>query len=397
MTTDGARRADAELRAVVPAVAANLPSVVSRTIDRLVSELVGYRDLGSRDLATSVNGQFDYLLASISGTPARAGGMGPQKVGRQRAEQGVALHEVLEAYRITVAELWTEVQSAALANGTEARIVVGLAGDMFGRLEEVSRIAILAYQERAAELLVEREAERAATLEALFRGYLTGRDEIWRAAARLELPLEGRFVAVVGASTGGADPLPDVYAQLRARDLGSAWRMTPDLKVGVVSLQDASVDSVLEVLRPLAVGPVGVSTVFDSLAHASQGVYLARLMMAAIPNGKKGVRQLEKTPMLALLAASPDTARMMIHAVLGEVLALPVRTREPLLATLVEWLEARGSVADAAQALFCHPNTVRYRINRIEQILRTDLSDPVALADVSAAVQALKLFPPQDE
>lgn len=393
MTSDGARRADAELRAVVPMVAANLPAVVGRTIDHLVSELPGYRDLGNRDLATSVNGQFDYLLASISGARARAGGMGPQKVGRQRAEQGVALHEVLEAYRITVAELWTEVQAAALANGTEARIVVGLAGDMFGRLEEVARIAILAYQERAAELLVEREAERAATLEALFRGYLTGRDEIWRAAARLELPLEGRFVAVVGASSGGADPLPDVYAQLRARGLGSAWRMTPDLKVGVVSLQEASVDNVLEVLRPIVVGPVGVSTVFDSLAHASQGVYLARLMMAAIPAGKRGVRQLE---MLALLAASPDTARMMIHAVLGEVLALPVRTREPLLATLVEWLEARGSVADAAQALFCHPNTVRYRINRIEQILRVDLSDPVALADVSAAVQALKLFPPQD-
>lgn len=397
MTSEGAQRADAELRAVVPKVAANLSAVVTRTIDRLVSELVGYRDLGSRDLATSVTGQFDYLLASISGTRPRAGGLGPHKVGRIRAEQGVALHEVLEAYRITVAELWTEVQAAALANGTDARIVVGLAGDMFGRLEEVSRIAILAYQERATELLIEREAERAATLEALFRGYLTGRDEIWRAAARLELPLEGRFVAVVASVSGGADPLPDVYARLRARGLGSAWRMTPDLKVGVVSLKDATVDSVLDVLRPLALGPVGLSNVFDSLAHASQGVYLARLMMAAIPAGKKGVRQLEKTPMLALLAASPDTARMMVHAVLGEILALPVRTREPLLATLVEWLEARGSVADAAKALFCHPNTVRYRMNRIEQVLRTDLSDPVALADVSAAVQALKLFPVQEE
>ena len=136
-----------------------------------------------------------------------------------------------------------------------------------------------------------------------------------------------------------ADSPRGARAQLRARGLGSAWRMTPDLKVGVVSLQEASVDNVLEVLRPIVVGPVGVSTVFDSLAHASQGVYLARLMMAAIPAGKRGVRQLE---MLALLAASPDTARMMIHAVLGEVLALPVRTREPLLATLVEWLEARA-------------------------------------------------------
>lgn len=389
-----AARADEELRAVLPAVAHRLQELVGRTERRLVGELPGYGDLPHHDLRTSITGQFEYLLASIGGTPRPQGGLGPNETGRARAEQGVALHAVLEAYRITVAELWQEVQTAALAQGTDPRIVIALAGDMFGRLEEVSRIAILAYQDRAAELLVGREAERAATLEALFKGYLHGKDDIWRAATRLELPYDGRFVAVVASSTGVEDPLPDVYAILRRRGLGSAWRLTPDLKVGVVSLRQREVNVVLEALAPLARGRVGVSTVFTTLAGTSHGVYLARLMMTAIPESEGGVRQLEDTPLAALLAASPETARMLINTVLGDLLALPAKVRSPLLDTLVVWLETKGAVPEAAQALFCHPNTVRYRINRISEVLNADLADPAALAEVAAAVQALKLFPP---
>jgi DNA-binding PucR family transcriptional regulator len=133
--------------------------------------------------------------------------------------------------------------------------------------------------------------------------------------------------------------------------------------------------------------------VFTSLGDASHGVYLARLMMTAIPAGETGVRQLDDSPLAALIAASPDTARMLIRAVLGNLLAMPDRARDPLVETLEHWLEAKGSVAEAAHTLFCHPNTVRYRINRLEEILGVDLSDPGDLAEVASAVQALKLFP----
>lgn len=385
-------RAHQELRSVVPVVRSDLWNLVDRTEKRLVSELPGYRDLPRGALRSSIAGQFEYLLASILGEEHPVGGIGPSETGRSRAEQDVALHAVLEAYRITVAELWQDVQAAALAQGTDPKVVVKLAGEMFGRLEEVSRIAILAYQERSTELLIEREAERAATLEALFKGLLTGRDEIWRAAARLELPMQGRFIAVVAASQG-ADPLPDVYARLRRRGLGSAWRLTPDAKVGIVSLREHDVTAVLRVLEPLVSGRVGVSPVFTSLSATSQGVYLARLVMTSIAEGDSGVQQLADSPLAALFAASPETSQMLVQSVLGDLLTLPEKVRDPLLETLDQWLEAKGSVADAAQALFCHPNTVRYRINRLEEVLDVELSDPRDLAEVTAAVQAYRLFP----
>jgi DNA-binding PucR family transcriptional regulator len=54
-----------------------------------------------------------------------------------------------------------------------------------------------------------------------------------------------------------------------------------------------------------------------------------------------------------------------------------LRQREPLLAmTLQTYLDCFGDVATAAAELQVHPNTVRYRIRRLERLLDTSVSDP---------------------
>ncbi|GAA4540830.1 PucR family transcriptional regulator [Mycobacterium paraffinicum] len=54
-----------------------------------------------------------------------------------------------------------------------------------------------------------------------------------------------------------------------------------------------------------------------------------------------------------------------------------LRSREPVLAeTLRVYLDSFGDVADAARSLHVHPNTVRYRIRRIEKLMSTSLADP---------------------
>jgi DNA-binding PucR family transcriptional regulator len=54
-----------------------------------------------------------------------------------------------------------------------------------------------------------------------------------------------------------------------------------------------------------------------------------------------------------------------------------LRAADPVLAdTLRAYLDAFGDVGAAAQWLHVHPNTVRYRVKRIEQVLGTSLDDP---------------------
>ena len=54
-----------------------------------------------------------------------------------------------------------------------------------------------------------------------------------------------------------------------------------------------------------------------------------------------------------------------------------LRAREPVLAeTLRVYLDSFGDVAAAARSLHVHPNTVRYRVRRIENLMSTSLADP---------------------
>ncbi len=66
-----------------------------------------------------------------------------------------------------------------------------------------------------------------------------------------------------------------------------------------------------------------------------------------------------------------------------------LRDSEPVLAeTLRVYLDCFGDVAGAAGILHVHPNTVRYRIRRIEQLLTTSLADPDVRLLLSLSLRA---------
>ncbi|MCX2930737.1 helix-turn-helix domain-containing protein [Mycobacterium sp. CVI_P3] len=66
-----------------------------------------------------------------------------------------------------------------------------------------------------------------------------------------------------------------------------------------------------------------------------------------------------------------------------------LRDAEPVLAeTLQVYLDSFGDVAAAAATLHVHPNTVRYRVRRIEQMLSTSLADPDVRLLLSLSLRA---------
>jgi DNA-binding PucR family transcriptional regulator len=58
--------------------------------------------------------------------------------------------------------------------------------------------------------------------------------------------------------------------------------------------------------------------------------------------------------------------------------------------TLRAYLDSFGDVASAAQWLHVHPNTVRYRVRRIEQALGTSLADPDVRLLLSLSLRATR-------
>jgi DNA-binding PucR family transcriptional regulator len=56
--------------------------------------------------------------------------------------------------------------------------------------------------------------------------------------------------------------------------------------------------------------------------------------------------------------------------------------RQVLFETFRAWLDNDGSMRGAADVLFCHPNTVRYRMHRIEQRTGRYLTRPRDVAEL---------------
>jgi DNA-binding PucR family transcriptional regulator len=77
--------------------------------------------------------------------------------------------------------------------------------------------------------------------------------------------------------------------------------------------------------------------------------------------------------------------------VLGPVLHLAESDRDVILETLETYIDTGGSAADAAALLHCHPNTVRYRLRRIEELTGRSFTRPNDMAELAAAAYGLEL------
>ena len=180
---------------------------------------------------------------------------------------------------------------------------------------------------------------------------------------------------------------------MSALDVSSVWRLQPEQSVGVVSLRrDAQVASALDTLTHHAMARVGVSPMLTQLRQANRGLSLARLAMDHLPPGA-GVEQFRDSPLSMLVAAAPVAAIEAARSVLGDLLTLREADRDLLLSTLLAWLDAGGSADAAAAALYCHPNTVRYRLRRIEKVTQRSLGAPAEVAELVTAVRAWNELP----
>jgi PucR C-terminal helix-turn-helix domain/GGDEF-like domain len=385
-----------EIAETAESVRARLPELVDRIVQRILAEIEFYRDrevVGVQDLRDSVGSNLESMVAQLTtGPPPDLSA--PRTTGRRRAEQGTPLADILHAYRIGFTEFWEAiVEEGRRSMRAPPDTLVDAASDVWWLIGEYTQELTVAYREAAAELLLAGAQERSALVEALFTGGIPDRDTLWEAAKLLRLPWEGVFVVVAAEAPGLAqEGLPDVEALLAARGMGSAWRLHPDIQTGVVSLRrEDAVPVLLELLGGGVRARAGVSPVYHSLGDTPRALHYARLVLGSLPAGAPAVAQFEQTPLRVLAAAAPDAAAELARTVLGPVLDLPAQDRSSLLGTLQAWFEAGGSAAETGRRIYCHPNTVRYRLRRLQEHTGRSLEDPRAAAELLAALEALRL------
>ncbi|TQJ37383.1 MULTISPECIES: PucR family transcriptional regulator [Streptomyces] len=383
-----------DISGVAAALHSRLPELGERIAQRIRSDVDAYDEeslIPFDSLRRSCTANADLVLSHLGHadapdpSPAR-------ETGRVRAEQGVPLADTLHAYRVGFELLWTEI---LLESRTHPEVsddqLVSQSAEIWALFGLYAEAVAAAYRETSAELTSQRHARRSALVEALFTGVIADRTTLWEAARELGLPEHGPY-AVVAAAAGapGQEPLAGIEAELRQAQLASAWRLLPDHQIGVIALPTPTAESAcLRVLRR-ARARVGVSPCFPSLRDTPQALHFARLALAGLRGTGPGVARFDDNPLAMVVAAAPAEAAHLVGVVLQPLVDLPVAERARLLETLEHWFAAAGSATEAARGLFVHPNTVRYRLRRVEELTGRSLSDPRAVADIGAALLAVR-------
>jgi DNA-binding PucR family transcriptional regulator len=137
---------------------------------------------------------------------------------------------------------------------------------------------------------------------------------------------------------------------------------------------------------------IGVSSqrdVVDEYRHAAREAEVAVKLGAAIHG--EGVMLFEDLGVYRLLAANGDTRELhqSVQRWLGPLIQYDEARNAELVRSLSEYLERGGSLDQAAETLFIHRSTLKYRLGRIASLTGVDLADPDARFNLQLATRTL--------
>ena len=258
-----------------------------------------------------------------------------------------------------------------------------------GFAELVASVVVAGYRDEQKRQLLSEASQRPFLIDSLLEGRAVDRWSLCEMASHLRLPADGPFVVIVAEGPAvGIEALPEVESKLRSRDVYSAWRLRPDMQVGIVHVKsDRHLDQILGLVSRLATNRVGVSARFDDLHDTPQALHFAKVMLRGRPHQASPVAVFDGSILATAAVSAPDVMVKLVGNALDGFDDLPDAEREMLFETFRVWQDSDASVRSAAEVLICHPNTVRHRLRRIEQRTSRSLSRPKDVAELCLALE----------
>jgi sugar diacid utilization regulator len=279
---------------------------------------------------------------------------------------------------------------------------------------EVSRTITEAYLEVAPSASGARERTHQSFVDDFLAGSFLSDEDLGTRAARFKYDLRSPHAIVLLAARTGA-PLEEGDS----RRIVEPWvlagealmRLVRDaLPIAVVpmpiphavALVPAPVSArwpellaVCEGLRAkhhviiLAVPPVaGAVAIYDAYTDARASLGLARQVL----RGQERVASVDDLRVYRVLQGRLEDRRQFVRTTLGPILELKESRRRPLLDSIEAWYAAEGGIDEAAGRLFVHPNTLRYRLRRVEQLTGHSLRAPHHQLRLHLALHLLRLL-----
>jgi hypothetical protein len=394
--TRNAEHVDRDIARLADALLDRLDELAAAMAQRVSAEVSFYVDstiVPYDNLRKDCYAQLSAILPTLAGPLAPDTAYATQS-GRQRAADGVPLPKIMDSYRVSGRFIWENLVAEAEQTGAlDSAALVRAASKIWLILDSFTQAMATAYRDVITERIIAHEHERSALVAALLEGRITDNQTLWESAEALGISRRGPYVVVAAELAAvGRQALPEVDARLRAQDLPSAWRLLPDLQVGIVVLpkKEGGLDRLVAVLNRRARHPVGVSPPYPTLDGTRTALRFAKIAMSGVrPTGPK-VIVFDKSPLAVAAASAPEVMARIVGSILGPLDQLPAGERSTLLDTLEAWRDSGGSTEQTAAALHCHSNTVRHRLRRITEATGRSFTAPQDIAELCLALEAAR-------
>jgi sugar diacid utilization regulator len=258
------------------------------------------------------------------------------------------------------------------------------------RFAELIATALVAgYRDEQKRQLLGETSQRPFLIDSVLEGRILDRWSLWEVAGYLRLPVNGPFVVIAAeVPSVGSEALPEIESKLRSRDVYSAWRLQPDLQVGIAHVKsERHLDEIIALVSRSATNRVGVSARFDDLHDVPHALHFAKVMLRSRPHQASLVAVFDGSILATAALSAPEFMVKSIGNVLDGFDGLPDAEREMLFETFRVWQDNDASVRSAAEVLICHPNTVRHRLRRVEKRTGRSLSRPKDVAELCLAFE----------
>jgi hypothetical protein len=306
-----------------------------------------------------------------------------RRLGQYEALEGRSLDSLQAAYRTGVHVAWRRVMDVGLRCAAPSSVMSMVADAMLAFMDELASLSLQGYLETKARSAQTQEEWRHRLLRLILERPAAPRRAITELAELVgwQVPEEVTLVAV--------EPGPGRVSVLPANALADLAGGQPHLLLPgeVPPCRGPALEGALAGRR-VAVGlSVPLADAADSLRWARRALALSR---AGIIAGDQ-VTFCEEHLVELWLLADEALIDQLDKRCLGALAALSKPQRDRLTETFGTWLETRGTAAEMADRLCVHPQTVRYRMRKLERTLGGQLDDPEARFAMELVLRAKRL------
>jgi hypothetical protein len=304
-------------------------------------------------------------------------------LGRGEQRQGRTLDSLQAAYRVGARVAWRRIAAAGRRAGLEPEPLSLLAEAIFAYIDELSADSVDGYAQAQAEVEDVRRRHRH-DLALLMVGEQPADSGDLAAAARAAAWPLPRTVAAMAC--------PESELAKIARRLPAEALVTVLGDAGCILMPDPDGPGRAEVIERaagsalLAIGPA----VEPAALAESWSLALALLRVSAaglVPSSSGPLRAERHLTELLLFEAKPLTARIAAQR-LAPLTELTEKAQARMRETALAHVRHNGNAVAMATEMQVHPQTARYRIARLRELLGDQLDDPDSRFELELALRA---------